>query len=386
MHKLKKIFAVLLACTLFTASGVDTFAAKSLSQLKEEMNERSKTIKEKEAAIKAKEKEKDAQVEKRIELDVQITGLEEDISDVESIIKEKDAEINEKNTRIQELQATIDKNKDTLKKRVRIMYEYGSTSYLEVLLEADGFGDLLTRISVLKDIVTHDQKVINEYVNAQTELEAAKQTIVTEREEQVSAKTLLESKQSDLKKLKSEKQATIDALNADIKALEREEKAAEAEYNAIMAQVKKAQQSNSSKGSSANVTKGTGQFVWPAASSAARVSSYFGKREKPNAAATSNHRGIDIAAPSGTDVLAADAGTVIVAGFGRSYGNYIVIDHGNGYTTLYAHNSRLCVKVNQSVTRGQVIAKVGSTGNSTGPHIHFEIKKNDSLVNPMNFF
>lgn len=390
MKNLKILFSLLLSIAVLFSCETFVLAAKSLNELEQEMAERSKEIKEKEAQIKAKESEKDAQVEKRIELDLQIGGLEEDIDAVEATIKEKEAEIEEKSNRIDELQELIEENQDTLKNRIRVMYEYGNTSYLEVLLEADGFGDLLTRISLLKDIVSHDQKIINDYISAQTELEQAKQTVITERDEQVSAKSMLESKQAELKTLQSQKQAIIDELNADIKALEKEEKAAEAEYNNIMAEVKKAQaelerQRTSSSGSKTAVTKGSGQFVWPSAAST-RITSSYGKREKPNANATSVHRGIDIGAPNGTDVLAADSGTVIVAGTGRSYGNYVVIDHGNGYTTLYAHNSRNCVSVGQSVSRGQVIAKVGSTGNSTGPHIHFEISKNGTLINPMNFF
>lgn len=392
MKKARLALSMTLALCMALSSAFSADAAKSINELKQEMDARSKTIKQKQAEIKSKEAQKDAQVAKRMELDTQISGLEEDIDDVESVIREKDAEIQEKNNRIEELQQVIDKNKDTLKQRVRIMYEYGNSSYLEVLLQANGFGDLLTRISVLQDIVSHDNKIIDDYIASQTELEAAKQTIVTEREEQVSAKSILESKKSELKTLQSEKQQIIDSLNADINALEKEEKAAEAEYNSIMSQVKKAQQelqkkqsSSSSSASSGAVKKGTGQFLWPAAAGG-RITSGYGRREKPNAAATSIHRGIDIGVASGTNVLAADGGTVIVAGSGRSYGNYVVIDHGNGYTTLYAHNSRLCVSVGESVSRGQVIAKAGSTGNSTGPHIHFEVSYNGSLVNPMNFF
>lgn len=383
-----KLAASLFLAFIVTFSAISADAAKSLSELKQEMDERNKTIKQKQAEIKAKESEKDAQVAKRLELDAQISGIEEDIDDVEAVISEKDAEIQEKNNRIAELQTIIDKNKDTLKQRVRIMYEYGNTSYLEVLLQADGFGDLLTRISVLQDIVSHDNRIIDNYIASQTEIEEAKQIVITEREEQVSAKEILESKKSELDTLRAEKQQIIDSINSDIKALEKEEKEAEEEYNSIMAQVKKAQQSassSSSSSSSGTVRKGTGQFLWPAAAGG-RVTSSFGYRTKPNAAATSIHRGIDIGVATGTNVLAADSGKVIVAGSGKSYGNYVVLDHGNGYTTLYAHNSRLCVSVGESVTRGQVIAKAGSTGNSTGPHIHFEVSYNGSLVNPMNFF
>lgn len=386
MKFLKTLFPLLLAVTVLFSCESFVMAAKSLSQLQQEMAERSKTMKEKEAQIKAKETEKNAQIEKRIELDTQISAIEEDIDDVEAVIAEKSAEIDEKNKRIEELQTLINDNKEKLKYRIRVMYEYGNVSYLEILLQSDGFGDLLTRLSLLKDIISHDREVINTYINAQTEIEEAKQIVVKERDEQVSAKAILESKKAEVKTLRAQKQAMIDDLNSDIAALEKEEKAAEAEYNAIMAQVKKAQQAQkSSSSSSSNVKKGTGQFVWPSEAST-RVTSNFGRREKPNAKATSLHRGIDIGAPNGTNVLAADSGTVIVAGSGRSYGNYVVIDHGNGYTTLYAHNSRLCVSVGQSVSRGQVIAKVGSTGNSTGPHIHFEVSKNGSIVNPMSFY
>lgn len=406
MKKIRSVCSVLMSLSLALCIGTEAMAAKSISELQQGMKERSKVIEEKKSQIQDKQDEKEQHVAKRMELDLQISGLEEDIDDVEDVIKQKDTEINEKNKRIDELEQSINDSEDILKDRVRVMYEYGSTSYLEILLEADGFGDLLTRISVLKDIVSHDKEIINQYIAAQKEIEDAKAVVENEKAEQVSAKDILESKKSELKKLSNEKKAIIDSINADIKSLEAEEKAAEDDYNSMMAAVKKAQKEleekrkaeeaaaaaqKSSGGSSKSaskpvtVTKGTGQFTWPAASST-RVTSGFGSRAKPNAAATSNHRGIDIGAASGTDVVAADAGTVIVAGSNRSYGNYVVIDHGNGYTTLYAHNSRLCVSVNQSVSRGQVIAKVGSTGNSTGPHVHFEVSKNGSVVNPMNFF
>ncbi len=383
MKRIKKASLLLMILSLCCVLSVPAMAAKSISELKKEMSERQEKMKETEAKIKAKENEKDAEIEKRIELDVQITALEEDIDATNAVIAEKDEEIEAKNAEIERLQDEIEESRENLQGRLRIVYEYGSTSYLEILLEADGFGDLLTKASLVRDIARHDQGVINSYVADQTAVKDAKTIIENEKAEVVSARDILADKQGTLKSLQAEKQALIDSLNADIKALEKEEKAAEAEYNSIMAEVKRAQQKNSSSG--VTVTKGTGQFVWPSAVST-RVTSYFGYRDKPNAAATSNHRGIDIGAPNGSNVLAADAGTVIVAGSGRSYGNYIVIDHGNGYTTLYAHNSRLCVSVGDSVSRGQVIAKCGSTGNSTGPHIHFEVKKNNTPVNPMNFF
>ena len=379
MKKHKILCSILLILTILVSTQYISLGAKSVSELQKEMEKRSQEIKEKEKQIKAKEKEKDAQIEKRIELDMQISGLEEDIDSVSIVIDAKNAEIEEKEKRIEELEELVIENRDTLKQRIRVMYEYGTTSNLEIILKSDGFGDLLSRMSLLQEIVDHDKGIIDSYINSQKEMEEAKIIIETERDEQVEARNMLKTKQASLEKLQKEKQAIIDNLNSDIKALEKEEKEAEEEYQAIMSQIRKAQ------GSGSVSVKGNGQFVWPSAASK-RITSYYGKREKPNAKATSMHRGIDIGAPNGTDVLATDSGKVIVAGFGKSYGNYVVIDHGNGYTSLYAHNSRLCVSVGDTVVRGQVIAKVGSTGNSTGPHIHFEISKNGTLVNPMSFF
>lgn len=379
MKKNKIICSLLIILTMLVSSQYISLAAKSISELQKEMDKRSAEIKEKEKEIKEKEKEKNAQIEKRIELDMQISGLEEDIDSVSSVIDAKNSEIEEKEKRIEELEELVIENRDTLKQRIRVMYEHGTTSNLEIILKADGFGDLLSRMSLLQEIVNHDQSIIDSYINSQKEMEDAKKIIETERDEQIEARNLLKNKQASLEKLQAEKQSIINDLNSDIKALEKEEKEAEAEYQAIMSQIKKAQ------GSGTVSVKGTGQFVWPSTASK-RVTSYYGKREKPNAKATSMHRGIDIGAPSGTDVVAIDSGKVIVAGFGKSYGNYVVIDHGNGYTSLYAHNSRLCVSVGDSVSRGEVIAKVGSTGNSTGPHIHLEISKNGTLVNPMSFY
>jgi len=405
VKKIKLFLSVFLLFTTLLSCESIVYAAKGLDELQQEMEERSEKIKEKEKQIKEKQAEKDAEVEKRIELDMQITGLSTDIVEIENVISEKETEIENKTTQIDTLQSLIDENHDLLKNRIRATYEYGNLSYLEVLLEADGFGDLLTRISLLKDIVEHDKNIINSYISNQTEIADAKQVVITERNEQVEAKGLLETKQNELEVLQEEKQKTIDALTSDIEAYEKEVQAEEAEYQAIMEEVKKAQEemkrqeekkkaeaekkpstSSDSKSNTNTSTQpsGGGGFAWP--SDSHRITSHFGMREKPNANATSNHRGIDIGAAHGTNVYAMDSGTVIVAGSGRSYGNYVVISHANGYTSLYAHNSVLCVSVGDKVSKGQVIAKVGSTGNSTGPHIHFEVSQNGVLKDPMSLY
>lgn len=357
------------------------YAAKSVSELKKEMQERENERKKTEKEISSKKDERNEKVQERNELDLKISNLVSDIDDAQSVIDEKQSEIDVKNEEIEKLTGIIDENTDKLKTRMKVMYEYGTSSYLELILDSKGLSDFFSRVSVVKDIVKHDKELINTYVNSKNEVEQAKNVIETEQREQIEAKSILEGKKSELVKLQNQKQDLIDSLNSDIKALEAQEKKMEADYNSLKSELNKTLSSSST----ASVYTGNGKFTWPSASST-RITSGFGKRDKPNAKATSVHRGIDIGAPMGSNVLAAEAGTVVTAGYNGSYGYYVTINHGGGYVTLYAHNSRLLVSKGDTVKRGQVIAKVGSTGNSTGPHIHFEVMVNGVCQNPTKYF
>ena len=356
-------------------------AAKSVNDLKAEMQKRNNEIKQKEKEINAKKSEKNSAIQKRNSLDIQIEGLLDDIESAQILIDEKEEEIQAKNAEIEELNAHIEENDERLKERLRIMYEYGSTSYVQLLLEANGLSDLVTRLSIVKSVYNYDKEVINRFVESKKLVEEAKQLIVNEQNEQIEARKILEGKKSKLDALRKEKDAIINDLNKDIATLEAEEARMEADYKAIQNELNAAL---SSSGSTKSSYSG-GKFCWPSATSQ-RITSNYGYRIHPISGKKSLHRGIDIGAALGTNVLAAEAGTVVTAGWNNSYGYYITINHGNGYVTLYAHNSKLLVSKGDTVTRGQVIAKCGSTGNSTGPHIHFEVSKNGELQNPMNFF
>ncbi len=377
----RKFFSSLILSLLlvtFVIPYVD--AAKSVNELKEEMAEREEQRKKIEKEINSKKSEYSEKIKERNSLDLQISNLMEDIEAFETAIEEKQAEIEEKEKQINDLNVIIEENTDKLKTRMKVMYEYGGTSYLDILFEAKGLGDFFTRIAIVKDIVQHDRDLINTYVNARTEIENAKATIEKEQQEQIEAKSILDAKKKEIEAMQKQKEAIIKELNSDIKNLERQEAQAESDYNQLRAELDRAL----GKTPTTSYT-GSGKFVWPAESSR-RVTSPFGNRKKPNAKATSYHRGIDIGAPSGSNVLAAESGTVVTAGYNSSYGYYITINHGGGYVTLYAHNSKLLVSKGQSVSKGQVIAKVGSTGNSTGPHVHFEVMVNGTYKDPMSFF
>ena len=362
-----------------------TVSATNVSDLQKQMQERSKEIKQKEDEINSKKTEKNAELEKRNKIDLQITAMLDDISDVQAVIDEKEREIQEKNSQIESLTNQINENNEVLKNRLKIMYEYGATSYLQLLLEADGLADLITRISIVKSVYAYDKNIINEYIKSKEQVEQAKQVIVDEQKEQLAAKAILDDKMNNLETLKNEKQQIIDSINSDIKALEREQQQIESDYNAIKNELNSALAAQNKSGSGASVSyNGNGTFLWPSAAST-RITSSFGYRTHPISGKQLLHRGIDIGAPLGSDVLAAEAGRVVTSGWNNSYGYYITITHGGGYVTLYAHNSKLLVSAGDNVTRGQVIAKCGSTGNSTGPHIHFEVMINGELKNPLNY-
>ncbi len=356
------------------------YAAKSVSDLKGELEANKKETEKIKEEIRDKQADKNAATAKMNELDMEISGVQTDIDSVQAVINEKQAEIDNANAKIESLNSDIDKTTEKLKARMKVMYEYGSTSYLEIILESKGFSDLFTRIAAIQAIVRHDNSIIEDYATQIEELEAAKSIVVTEQQEQIEAKNILTAQQDKLEVLRNEKSRLVAELNKDIAALEAAEKQKEKDANALQAEINKAL----NKSSGTVVYKGNGKFAWPSASST-RITSNFGYRIHPIFGTKKLHRGLDIGAAQGTDVLAAESGVVLTAGYNNSYGYYITINHGSGYVTLYAHNSKLLVKSGQTVSRGQVIAKCGSTGNSTGPHIHFEVQINGKLVNPLNY-
>lgn len=382
MHKNRLFVLVLTAFIALFSCFSSVNAAKSVNELKAEMEKRNEQIKQKEKEINAKKTEKNAELEKRNSLDLQISGLLDDIEETQTLIDAKETEIQAKNTEIEAISAEIEENDKRLKDRLVIMYEYGSTSYIELLLESDGLADLVTRISVIRSVYNYDKDVINKFVESKKKVEDAKQLIVNEQNEQIEARKILEEKKSNLDSLKSEKDRIINELNSDIKELEKEEAKIEADYQSIQDELNAALSSSSSKSS---VKYSGGKLCWPSAVSQ-RITSPYGYRPHPISGGRKLHRGIDIGAAMGTNVLAAESGTVMTAGWNNSYGYYITINHGSGLVTLYAHNSKLLVSKGDNVSRGQVIAKCGSTGNSTGPHIHFEVQVNGQLQNPMNYF
>lgn len=338
-----------------------------------------KAVKEKQEAlekIKAAEKEKNDILAESQKLELEIDLIQTEIYAIEDLIAEADAQILEKEEEIARLEKEIEKQDKKFKECLRAMDESSNISYIDLLLTSESISELLINLESINEMTNHDMAIIDEMTRLKTEVEDAKAVIELQRKEQEEAQKLAEGKQSQLAVKLEQKQALAEKLEGDIENYKKVYEDARRQEEALKASL------NYSSSSSAYV--GTGEFCWPAPSYT-KISSPYGWRIHPIYGTKKMHTGVDLAAPGGSNILAADGGTVISAGWNGGYGNCVVVDHGGGISTLYAHASRLCVSKGDSVTRGQVIAKVGTTGNSTGNHLHFEVLISGKHTNPMPY-
>lgn len=337
----------------------------------------------------------DAQSEKEA-LDQQNALAQQEIDNINEQIALYDQMIEEKAAELKKAQDKEDEQKAALEKRMRAMEETPSLTYVAILFDASDFSDLLGKINDISAIMTNDKQLEDAYAAAREEVEKVKNEYEQTQNEQKQTKVELDAKKADLEKqiqqanqVIANLETNIEAYKATYEAAEQQEAAIQTQIDqkaaALAAQQKAAEEAARNNGGSYTPTNGTGQFTWPVPSSHT-ISSTFGYRVHPVLGTKRLHAGIDISAPSGSTIVAADSGTVLTATYSSSYGNYVVISHGNGTTTLYGHMSKLGCSAGQSVSKGSTIGYVGSTGLSTGPHCHFEVRVSGSLVNPASYF
>lgn len=308
---------------------------------------------------------------------------------------ENDITLNER--QLAEAQKRLEGRESVFYKRVRDIYINGRLSYLDVVIGSKDFSDFANRLEVLKRIIDSDITLINEIKKERAEIEAHKQKLEADRAKLVELEKAALAKQAEIEQKKAERNVVLqkaqndratamqaieelNASSAQVSAMLKERQAARAAAAAQAAAA--AAQSSGGQGSSDNWVQGTGQLGWPVSG---EITSPYGYRVHPIWGTTIYHSGIDIGVDEGTPVHAADGGVVVWSGWMGGYGYAVVIDHGNGLSTLYGHNSELAVDEGQSVAKGQVISYAGSTGNSTGPHVHFEVRVNGDPVDPMGY-
>ncbi|WP_296828934.1 murein hydrolase activator EnvC [uncultured Megasphaera sp.] len=350
----------------------------------------------------AQESEKKAQAEAVIgsvndrlyAIQQQLEAAQRDYQAVANELKATEEKIAATQAELEKTRARLKVREGVFTKRVRDIYMHGQLSYLDVVLGAKDFSDFSNRLELLRRIIDADITLISDIRQERAAIEQAKQELETQRARQAQLRDQAAAKRDEIESRRKEQQAILYQAQND-KAM------AEQAYNeyqqssqaiaemlrqraadrAAQAAAAAAQASSGSGGGSDyyQPVSGSGALIWPVNGV---VTSPYGYRTHPIFGTTIYHSGMDIGVDYGTPVHAADGGVVVEAGWISGYGYAVIIDHGNGLSTLYGHNQELAVSEGQSVSQGQVIAYAGSTGNSTGPHVHFEVRANGDPVDP----
>ncbi len=378
--RIMAIVALVAFATISLLAAIPSISA-SAESAQEKVNNSVKKQKELKDKINSAKTEKSSKMAQKQALDSEISSLQSQIDKLSSQISASNAKIASKQDELAKAQKESEKQYESYHDRAKMLIERGSISYLEILVNSKSFGDFLSRMSIVKQIARYDSNRLEELKKIEQQIAAVKQELENEKSNLVSLQSKNNSQMSALKTKQAQSQEIINSLANDISAYEKALKAQEAAEASARAEIKKLMSAPKAQ----NRVFVGGTFMWP--STASTITSPYGSRTHPITGRVRNHAGVDIGASYGSAVYAANSGTVLVAGWNSGgYGNYVVIDHGGGLTTLYAHCSSLCVSTGQSVSKGQVIAKVGSTGMSSGPHLHFEVLQNGSTVNPMSYF
>lgn len=401
--KLKSVLSVLLSLVfvfaIVVAASPAAYASQSeIDSLKSQQNELKSQQAEVQATIDALKGQQSSFLSMKAALDQQSALTMQQISNLNEQIDLNEKLIEKKTKEVEAAQKVADEQLEKFKKRVRIMEENGKYNYLEVLFGASSISEFLSLIDDIGDIMQSDKELEDSYRQAVKDLKQAKKECEDAQVEMKTKKADLVVLNDQLQQQISQTAAMVSALQSDINAnaeVLAQIKSEDAQYEAmIQAKVKElsASSSSSSTGGSSSSSGGSssssGSLIWP--SDTRYITSVQGQRVHPITGQVSTHGGTDVGASYGSSIYAAASGTVVTAyndnGYHGGYGNYVMIDHGNGMQTLYGHMSSVAVSVGQTVSQGQVIGYVGSTGASTGPHLHYEVYESGSRQNPESYY
>ncbi|BCJ92879.1 hypothetical protein acsn021_04480 [Anaerocolumna cellulosilytica] len=435
----QKGILVALAVTMLVGYPYLHSFATEIDQAKEEKSNLEKKKQETELRLAELEKEKGDILNYIEKLDKELENLAEEVYTLNKDIEATNEDLKVAKEELELAKLTEENQYSTMKKRIQYMYENGQTDYFELILKSDNLSEMLNQIEYMSKITQYDNNLLGEYkelkqdvINKEQKLEAKIEELNGLKEEltyeQDTITRLVKDKNAEVvkyeasideteslsaeysSKLAEQEQVIEDLLEAERKRIEEEErkkeeerKRKEEERKRQEEERKKQEQEKNNQGQEQNGgdtssteepsneepadnsdNTSTTSFAWPVPASR-RITSYFGNRNQPTAGASTYHKGIDIGASTGTEIVAAASGTVVTAAHSSSAGNYIMISHGNSTFTVYMHCSKLLVSVGQQVNQGETIALVGSTGVSTGPHLHFGVSVNGGYVNPLNY-
>lgn len=364
----------------------DAASTKSLQEAQDEKAQLEKALKEAQSTIEDLRDSKGDIESKVTELNQQLMDISARITDLENQLTAKSEDIQETKDELAGAKEREAQQYADMKVRIQFMYENGQTSYLEALLSSRNISEFLNSADYIAQIQSYDRQKLTEYqdtVESIVNLEAQLEQEYTDLE---ALKSTVESNKATVAAMMRQKESELADISGDIEDAQSDADYYAAEIQAqeeLIAAIKRAEAEKAAAGVEEHPYTG-GAFRWPCPSST-RVTSDYGTRVSPMSGASSNHKGIDIGASAGADIIAAADGTVTAASYSSAAGNYVMIDHGGGLYTVYMHASSLLVSPGQTVSAGDVIAKVGSTGISTGSHLHFGVSLNGSYVSPWSY-
>ena len=387
----------LLILTLILFSSFTYVIASEKTNLQQQQSTLNKQLQEATDELHSIQNQKSANIEQINNLNSQISSYEDELDQLEAQINDLNTQITTKQDEIAQKEKDYEENKQLLDKRLVAMYKTGKMSYLDVLLNAEGLSDFISKYYLISKLTEHDTALLDKIVSEKQEIEKAKTELESKRVEVQASKQTIEVRKNELASVSAQKRSVVSQLSAEERTVQEELDAIESDKAAIRRRLNQiaaqeaaaAARASGKSSSSAAASVSASGFIFPVQGLSR------GNIANKNYPSYRGHTGVDVnIGVVGKRVVAVKGGTVITStalrsssGGYRSYGEYIVIYHGNGVATLYAHGlagSRL-VSEGQSVSQGQALMTVGSTGNSTGPHLHFEVRINGSPVNPLSY-
>lgn len=349
MMKKKSLILTLIAVLTFTMCAAGLAFAATESDLRNDLDD--------------VEAAQDELSKKMAQIEKDVKEMQKKVDNLNYMISQTASEISNTEAKIEKKEKEMAEREDNLNERLKVMYKNGSVGFVDILLGSSSISEFVSNMEIIQKIYKNDVEVLETLQKEHDELQEIKATLKKRKEKLAAQKTELASDKAELDVKKKELEAEEDKLKA--------------EADRLTAEIIKLMDKNSPYVG--------GEFTWPCPASR-YISSSFGNRLHPTLHVWKFHTGIDIGCSAGKDIVAVASGKVIMSKVYGGYGNCVMIDHGGGIVTLYGHASKLLVSEGQTVKRGQTIALVGSTGRSTGPHLHFEVRKNGEYINPMNYF
>lgn len=333
------------------------------------------------------EDKRDAELEKKDLIDQQINAIQQQVNLEQQKLDVLDDELAQANEKLDAATEAYDEAYEASKDRIRAAYENGNVSYLQIVLASKSVSDFIMRLEIVSEIMAYDKAVLKQLTDSKAEIEASQKTIADRQKQQQEATDSLKQQRSSLAGKKNASDRLLSSIEARSDDLSSQIAEIEAQKDQLRAEIQKKIKDENSSGNFGNLVV-SGDFMYPLDSKWRIITSPFGYRKHPTTGVYKLHSGCDISGSGiyGVPIYASKNGKVTTAGHHSAYGNYVVINHGDGTATLYAHMSSLATFTGASVKQGQVIGYVGSSGYSTGAHLHFEILVNGEYVDPVPYF